>query len=193
MSNQKRIKEDNLELRNKVLCDGNELLRYHGTTIKCRLGQRPPNPKDNAVLSLCMDNACNFCQIVKTGFKKSKCRVHKFQRFGKGIYCSGTSSKASAYVKHGKTVKKASSSFKWFCSCLRSDVEEGNFKVMMVCKVIAGRPYHSTQNLQDLKSPPYGFHSVQGDPGQQLNYDELVVYEDRAILLTYIILYSSSE
>lgn len=199
MSNRKLIKEENLELRNKVLHDGNELQRYHGTTVKCRLG-RPAKPEDisdqGEALSLCKDAECSLCRILQTGFKTSKCRITKFQRYGKGIYCSAASSKASAYVKCTESDQKASS-FDCLFSCFGGEEFSSgkkNYKVMMVCRVIAGRPYHSTHSLRNLKGPPQGFHSVQGDPSPgELNYDELVVYNDCAILPAFIILYTSSD
>lgn len=154
--------EENAETRLKVLNDGNELQRFHGTRVKCSIGE------GGSAQRLCTDNECNLCRILKAGFKRKACRLDKFQRFGKGIYVTATSSKANDYVKG----------------------MEGK-KVMLLCKVLAGKMYRSTQNIKELTSPPPGFHSVQGDPGEVLNYDELVVYEDHAILPAFIILYSS--
>ncbi|KAI5064602.1 hypothetical protein GOP47_0021272 [Adiantum capillus-veneris] len=204
MSEPKMVKKDiPHELRNKIRSDGNELYRYHGTTVKCKLGRPAEKVVDGAegqeALSLCSDTECSLCRILETGFTKEKCRINSFQRYGKGIYCSGSSSKASAYVKCNVLVEKQQNfnCFSICCGCLgssdHSSSEVNQYKVMMVCRVLAGRPYHTTRNLQHLKGPPDGFHSVQGDPGEKLNYDELVIYNDCAILPAYIILYTSSD
>lgn len=173
-ANQQRVQlgpEEDIDVRNRVLHNGNELLRFHGTTVKCRLGESTAQGVNGAFSSPCSDPGCSLCRILKTGFKTSKCRVEKFQRFGRGIYCSATSSKANDYVR-----------------CLEQSAPNSSSPR---CKVVAGRLHRSTHSLQHLACPPPGFQSVQGDPGKGLNYDELVVYNDRAILPAYIILYSS--
>ena len=63
---------------------------------------------------------------------------------------------------------------------------------MLVCDVLAGNEYHSEDNMQTLTAPPTGYHSVRGIVGTKLNYPELVVYDEDAILVTNIILYSVS-
>lgn len=180
--------EEDIHVRNTILHDGNELKRYHGTKVRCelagqaQLGAIIKGGSSSSSPSLCFDPECSLCRILQSGFKTSKCKMDKFQRFGRGIYCSSISSKADAYV---------------WCSSSRSNhpyggnIFDSSCKVIMMCKVLAGRLYRSTQNLQGLHSPPLGFHSVQGEPGEVLNYDELVVYDDRAILPEYIILYST--
>ncbi|MCO5575118.1 hypothetical protein L7F22_028915 [Adiantum nelumboides] len=197
MSEPKMVKGDiPHELYNRIRSDGNELYRYHGTTVRCKIGRPAPrvHGAEQEALSLCTDSECSLCRILETGFMKEKCRVNHFQRYGKGIYCSGSSSKASAYVKCDVLPEKRR--FLGFLPIFGSNdysSSKENYKVMMVCRVLAGRPYHTTRNLQDLKGPPDGFNSVQGDPGEKLNYDELVLYKDFAILPAYIILYTSSD
>lgn len=153
------------DLRRKVLENGNEELMFHGTRMKCGL------PRERC----CDDEGCSVCSIIRTGFKTSKARTG-FQRFGTGIYVSATSSKANDYVK---------------CMVELEEGGGGGQKVLLVCRVLAGVVYPSTTNLEQLRSAPAGFHSVQGVPGEHLNYDELVVYDDRAILPAFIITYSS--
>lgn len=161
------------ELRKKVLRDGNELLLYHGATVKCRLGRGNAGEVGVHTASLCTSTDCCLCRILQAGFKKSKCKQDRSQRLGMGIHTYSVSSKASESVK---------------CS---SDVKE-KYKVMLECKVLAGRPHHEqhTGNSEELEGPPMGFHSVQGDPNSD---HELVVYDDRAILPAFIILYSSTD
>ncbi|KAI5057693.1 hypothetical protein GOP47_0027708 [Adiantum capillus-veneris] len=190
------------ELRNKVLHDGNELRRYHGTTVKCRLAlpARPPrNAHHDRECSVCTHIDCGLCRILQKGFKLSKCKVKKFQRFGRAIYCSSVSSKASAYVQcSASPARSRPSLLSYFCSFgnmmgTKNRVKGKLDKVMMACRVLAGRPYHSTHNMQHLEKPPPGYDSVQGDPGVHLNYDELVLYDDRAILPDFIILYTCNK
>jgi hypothetical protein len=66
-------------------------------------------------------------------------------------------------------------------------------KVMIVSRVLAGRVFRSARNITGLVAPPPGFHSVRGVPGPVLNYDELIVYDDAAILPCYIVLYSTAD
>ncbi|KAH7279660.1 hypothetical protein KP509_37G028800 [Ceratopteris richardii] len=108
----KEMKEDP-DLKNTISRDGNELRRYHGTAVKCQLG-RPLLPSrtwgtvDENLLqahSLCTDDACSLCRIIENGFMRSKCRTGRYQRYGKGIYTSQCSSKASNYVRCGVTTR----------------------------------------------------------------------------------------
>ncbi|EFJ30018.1 hypothetical protein SELMODRAFT_410097 [Selaginella moellendorffii] len=79
----------------KIGKNGNEVLRYHGTTVLCRLG----TPQQQ---SLCSNLSCSLCNIILAGFKKKKAEVDGFLRFGP----TATSSKANYYVKA-------------YCSCVR--------------------------------------------------------------------------
>ncbi|KAJ0974800.1 hypothetical protein J5N97_016765 [Dioscorea zingiberensis] len=45
----------------RCLADGNELLRFHGTTISCSLGM-------NGSSSLCTLEKCSVCRIIRNGF-----------------------------------------------------------------------------------------------------------------------------
>eukprot|EP01018_Ginkgo_biloba_P017642 Gb_08005 [translate_table: standard] len=45
----------------RCLADGNEVLRFHGTTIMCSLGA-------NGLCGLCTLGGCNACKIIRTGF-----------------------------------------------------------------------------------------------------------------------------
>ncbi len=91
-----------------------------------------------------------------------------FQRFGKGIYFAPHSSKANDYT---------------------SD----NVRAMFLCKVVAGRKYVTQVNSSGMKAPPYGYNSVYGEPGKDLNYPELVIYDQRGAKATYLVLYSIND
>ena len=58
---------------------------------------------------------------------------------------------------------------------------------MLLCKVAKGKVFRSERNMDTLTQPPDGFHSVMGvatEDGEEgdLNYHELVVYDEAAIL-----------
>ena len=97
-----------------------------------------------------------------------------FQRFGKGIYFSGTSSKSDDYNE---------SSLKKF--------QGSNYKVMILNKVVVGQGYQLTKDNMKLTEPPPGFNSILGEPSKtgNLNYDEVVVYREEASIPQYLIVY----
>ena len=55
---------------------------------------------------------------------------------------------------------------------------------MLLCKVAKGKVFRSERNMDTLTQPPDGFHSVLGVATEEgpLNYDELVVYDEAALL-----------
>ena len=70
---------------------GNECNRWHGTTRKCKIG-------DKGTTWFCSDTSCSLCCIMKASFDlKFFGKKTNFGRFGVGIYTSATSSK-SAHV-----------------------------------------------------------------------------------------------
>ncbi|KAG8970930.1 hypothetical protein FRC05_011604 [Tulasnella sp. 425] len=59
----------------------------------------------------------------------------------------------------------------------------------MLTNVIVGQGHKLTQDSQALTAPPAGYHSVLGETGGSLNYDELVVYNDDAIRPSWLVVY----
>jgi hypothetical protein len=56
---------------------------------------------------------------------------------------------------------------------------------MLLCKVARGKVFKTAENMATLKgAAPAGFDSVHGDAqkGGALNFDELVVYRQEAVL-----------
>ncbi|EPS71826.1 hypothetical protein M569_02932, partial [Genlisea aurea] len=49
----------------RCLADGNELLRFHGAAVECRLGQKGSS-------SLCISEKCRVCRILRYGFSTRK-------------------------------------------------------------------------------------------------------------------------
>ncbi|KAI4299242.1 hypothetical protein L6164_032719 [Bauhinia variegata] len=66
----------------RCLADGNELLRFHGTTVACSMGR-------NGSSSLCTLDHCGLCQILRHGFS-TKNEFHGSM----GVLTASTSRKA---------------------------------------------------------------------------------------------------
>lgn len=77
----------------RCLADGNELLRFHGTTVECPLGM-------NGSASLCTSDKCGVCQILRHGFP-----TNKESNNGIGVFTASTSNRAfeSVEVSDDKT------------------------------------------------------------------------------------------
>jgi hypothetical protein len=110
--------------------------------------------------------------IIERGFLKSywTTAAGSWQRFGPGFYFALQSSKSHDYPLREMRALPA-----------------GNYhrRKMLLCKVASGRQYRTRVNMsQGEQVPPVGFDSVHGEAGldSALNYDELVVYEEAAIL-----------
>ncbi|KIO16997.1 hypothetical protein M407DRAFT_85388 [Tulasnella calospora MUT 4182] len=89
-------------------------------------------------------------------------------RFGAGIYASSVSSKADDYS---------------------TNVRQSSYKAMLLTTVVVGRGYKLTRDKKSLTCPPDGYHSVLGEAGDTLNYDEVVVYDDDAIRPSWLVVY----
>eukprot|EP00897_Mesotaenium_endlicherianum_P005048 jgi/Mesen1/4571/ME000232S03818 len=160
----RKVKDKASRTHGDALClkDGNERMRYHGTTLACSLGIASSS-------TLCNLGTCHLCNILKGGFKLKK--AAGFLRFGRGIYCTATSSKAHGY------------------SLVSEQTSSPHLRAVLVCKVIAGRTHKFYDDMPHLTQAPEGYDSVVGEPGETLNYDELVLYNNRAILPVYVVVY----
>eukprot|EP00800_Vazella_pourtalesii_P006066 TRINITY_DN1741_c1_g1_i1.p1 TRINITY_DN1741_c1_g1~~TRINITY_DN1741_c1_g1_i1.p1 ORF type:complete len:207 (-),score=32.95 TRINITY_DN1741_c1_g1_i1:34-654(-) len=135
-----------------------EELLFHGTTVKCDIVKAK---------KLCDSKDCSVCSISKVGFKMDKTgTVHKWTRFGHGIYLATNSSKSHEYT-----------------------VGSYDVRTLLLCKVLPGHKYETYVNMSDLVEAPKGFHSVQGKVGSALNYEETVVYNDQCILPLAVLVY----
>ncbi|KAH0451581.1 hypothetical protein IEQ34_018880 [Dendrobium chrysotoxum] len=86
-----RFEEHREMIKNKVskipkkhpccLAGGNELLRFHGTTIACNIGI-------NSSSSLCISEKCRVCQIIRHGFSAKELKG------GIGVFITSTSARA---------------------------------------------------------------------------------------------------
>lgn len=102
---------------------------------------------------------CNVCSLIKNGFK-----VVDEGPTGKGILTTATSGRAHDRADVG--------------------LEEQERRAMLVCRVIAGRV---------KKSPELGgseeYDSVAGATGVYSNLDELYVFNPKAILPCFVVIY----
>lgn len=159
-----KAKATNLSKKHpRCIADGNELLRFHCTTFMCSLGL-------NGSSNLCNSTPqCNVCSIIKHGFKMNG---------GDGILTTATS---------GKAHDKATSVL--VCGgCDNNNNESGDEKrAMLVCRVIAGRV---KKNNMEGGGGMEECDSVAGDVvGAYSNLDELYVYNPRAILPCFVVIY----
>jgi hypothetical protein len=67
--------------------------------------------------------------------------------------------------------------------------EKAALRVLLVNRVVVGRTHRLRRNDRGLTSPPWGYHSITGEPGEDLNYEETVVYNNEAIRPAFIIVY----
>ncbi|KAF7357340.1 PARP catalytic domain-containing protein [Mycena sanguinolenta] len=116
---------------------------------------------------------CLLCSVIRNSFDVSKCgKRHRFCRFGAGIYTTACSSKADDYF---------------------IGVPESPFRAVLVNRVVVGNPLIQQYNAEEITELPYGYHSVAGVPGGDLNYEETVVYNNDAIRPAYLIVYSAHQ
>lgn len=66
----------------RCIADGNELLRFYGTTVACSLGL-------NGSSSLCISEKCCVCRIIRNGFS-----AKKELKEGIGVFTTSTSGRA---------------------------------------------------------------------------------------------------
>jgi len=148
--------------QNRGISGGNTRRRFHGTVRECCLGDTSCQDE------LCWRSTCSLCRIIESSFKLAKVGQHtQFGRFGEGIYATATSSKANDYSSGSMSPNKA----------------------MLLNDVVMGRVVKLTRTDTSLKQPPHGFDAVVGEPGEDLNYDECVVYNDDAIRPSFLIIY----
>jgi len=141
---------------------GNMRRRFHGTIRRCRLGDT------SSANALCGLSNCNLCRIIQRSFQVAKAGQRtNFIRFGAGIYTSATSSKANDYSAGSASPNKA----------------------MLLNDVVLGRVAKLIRTNTSLRKPPPGFDAVIGEPGEDLNYDECVVYNNDAIRPSFLIIY----
>ncbi|XP_042520856.1 uncharacterized protein LOC122094195 [Macadamia integrifolia] len=143
----------------RCAADGNELMRFHCTTLSCALGARGSS-------SLCGSlPGCGVCTIIRHGF------AGKAAHNSKGVRTTASSGRAH--------------------DCLGST--EGR-RAMLVCRVIAGRVKRITDDPPPEEESESGsatgiYDSVAGSVGACSNLEELFVFNPRAILPCFVVIY----
>ncbi|RWR92286.1 putative nucleic acid binding protein [Cinnamomum micranthum f. kanehirae] len=142
----------------RCAADGNELLRFHCTTLTCALGARGAS-------TLCGSQpTCGVCTIIRHGFA------------GKEVRTTASSGRAH--------------------DCLHVAADEGR-RAMLVCRVIAGRVRRvgSDDSVPGEEESVLGqggtYDSVVGHAGIYSNLEELIVFNPRAILSCFVVIYRS--
>lgn len=143
----------------RCLADGNELLRFYGTTIMCSLGM-------NGSSSLCASEKCNVCRIIRHGFSTKK----DLKKGGIGVFTTATS---------GRAFESIDELHEAHCVGVR--------KALLVCRVIAGRVHKPLDSYQELARQS-GFDSVAGKVGLYANIEELYLLNPLALLPCFVVI-----
>ena len=149
----------------RCLADGNELLRFHGTTVACGLGI-------NGSTSLCTAEKCCVCRIIRNGFSAKREKNN-----GVGVFTASTSGRAfeSILVEEGDGERTVT---------VR--------KVLIVCRVIAGRVHRPVENVEEMNGLMMsGFDSLAGKVGLYTNVEELYLLNPRALLPCFVVICKS--
>ena len=161
---------------------GNTVRRFHGTGLKCTLGM-------NGNVSCCDDATCATCNIIKFGFDMD---FSSDGRYGKGLYATAASSKAHDYAGGNAALEAATGKKAGGFGGYKSQSQPQLFPVMCVMTVlVAAGKGHKEQSgqWQVVSKLPDNHDSVLGEPGMGLNYDEIVVYRNDAMLPRYLVYY----
>ncbi|CAK7346219.1 unnamed protein product [Dovyalis caffra] len=144
----------------RCAADGNELLRFHCTTLTCSLGSRGSS-------NLCgLIPGCGVCTIIRHGFQGKEC---------KGVCTTASSGRAHDSLLGCTDGRRA----------------------MLVCRVIAGRVKPVTEDApppeeDGASSAAAGsYDSVTGYAGVYSNLEELSVFNPRAILPCFVVIYKA--
>ncbi|KAK9159020.1 hypothetical protein Scep_005594 [Stephania cephalantha] len=148
----------------RCVADGNELLRFHCTTFMCNLGQ-------NGNSSLCGQQYCSVCGIIRAGFSAK---------------IDGIATLSNSWRAHVALPDGLEEEFGFM----------GVKRAMLICRVVAGR-IGNDQGLADKDD--VGFDSVVGrgeevggahGSSTRVDEDELLVFNPRAVLPCFAIVYS---
>ncbi|XP_028765954.1 uncharacterized protein LOC114748662 [Neltuma alba] len=147
----------------RCAADGNELLRFHCISLSCSLGARGSS-------SLCGSlPGCGVCTIIRHGFQ------------GK------SDSAGAAEQPHCKGVRTTASSGRAHDALQCNDTR----RAMLVCRVIAGRVKRVAEETpaEEETVSAGSYDSVAGSAGVYSNLEELVVFNPKAILPCFVVIY----
>eukprot|EP01043_Picozoa_sp_COSAG02_P069170 COSAG02_NODE_11750_length_1662_cov_1.015355_1_plen_460_part_10 len=134
------------------------------------------NGNEQLVFHGCSEEAVG--SIVENGFLKSfqTSAAGEWQRFGPGFYFALQASKSHEYP----------------LAVVNALALGEHTRIMILCKVAKGNSLQTQENMDSLQgAAPTGYHSVHGLAAAEgpLNYDELVVYDEAAILPYAVVTY----
>ncbi|KAK1373075.1 Unconventional myosin-XVB like [Heracleum sosnowskyi] len=157
-----KLKASELSKENpRCLADGNELLRFHGTTTECLLGI-------NGSSRLCLSESCGVCQILRHGFLFDENEVDDCA----GVFTASSSEKALASVN------------------MVDSNNSNSRKALIVCRVIAGIVHIPLENTEETDNQ-LEFDSLAGNEDLNSNIQELYIMNPRAILPCFVIICKS--
>jgi hypothetical protein len=117
--------------------------------------------------------------IIESGFRQEywKTAAGDWQRFGPGFYFALQASKSHEYPLGEMQALLSGATYT---------------KSMLLCRIAKGNCLQTASNMDHLTgTAPEGFHSIHGvaTPGGPLNFDELVVFDEAAILPYAVVSY----
>lgn len=145
----------------RCLADGNELLRFYGTSVSCSLGM-------NGISSLCVSDRCCVCRIIRNGFS-----TKKELKGGIGVFTTSTSGRAFESIEEVEIDNTTS------LLSVR--------KALIVCRVIAGRVHRPLEKIQEIAGQT-GFDSLAGKVGLYSNIEELYLLSPKALLPCFVVI-----
>ncbi|KAF3794924.1 hypothetical protein EJ110_NYTH04609 [Nymphaea thermarum] len=160
----------------RCVADGNELLRFYCTTFACSIGTRGSTSLCGAGL------LCGVCSTIRNGFG------HKMDD-GRGLCTTASSGRAHDCMSATEEEKAAS---------------RGR-RAMLVCRVIAGKVRmggsskvadpEDNEEQEEWGGESVGerYDSVAGMAGLYSNLDELYVFNSKAILPCFVVIYRVEE
>ena len=157
----------------RCAADGNELLRFHCTSLGCTLGARGSS-------SLCGSvPGCGVCTIIRHGFQGN----NNSNKAGGALESKGVRTTASSGRAHDSLVQ---------CTDGR--------KAMLVCRVIAGKVKRvaddtaaaaAAEEESVTAAAAACYDSVAGSAGVYSNLEDLLVFNPRAILPCFVVIYKA--
>ncbi|KAK3143277.1 hypothetical protein QOZ80_4AG0298390 [Eleusine coracana subsp. coracana] len=177
-SSSKKKKGKNSNKHPRCTADGNELLRFHCAALGCNLGI-------DGATHLC--GACHTCAIIRDGFNNNNNASDD-----DGIRTMATSGRAH--------------------DAATAAMGQDGCRAMLVCRVIAGRVKRPSSNLNlnlnlnlheevqqeaaddddDDEEEEEEYESIAGSAGVYSNMEELQVFNPRAILPCFVVIYKAS-
>ncbi|XP_062097927.1 uncharacterized protein LOC133803813 [Humulus lupulus] len=169
----------------RCAADGNELLRFHCSTLTCSLGSRGAS-------SLCGSvPGCGVCTIIRHGFQGNKSGSSSNNNNNNTAATTTTSIATQTQgSESGKGVWTTASSGRAHDSLRCTDGR----RAMLVCRVIAGRVKRYADDApaeEDSVSLGSSYDSVAGYAGVYSNLEELIVFNPRAILPCFVVIYKA--